>query len=270
MQIVRVPLYAAAVLFLFFLQAVVAWQQAIDSPPLQDSAYNSKAFLVSPAQAANLSSLLTEHRVVRLAPFDYSRPHGPLAPNLTLTSGMRLYGLPGTILPTIIVAPGTTNASISNVRVFGLLYFPPTPKYSPNTPTRNLTTAFVSFFSMSGCHVLFDGARVSDLLFVGLTELRLNGGGTRNEILPRKIGGVHVARGSSVTNCKFVRLMVHASIPTFTIDLAEDGDGSFAGNTILWENSLGAMQATYAVVGAEEFTALGSDVESYGACFDEQ
>ena len=109
---------------------------------------------------------------------------------------------------------------------------------------------------------------MSDLLFVGLVEL-MSPNRSRNETSPRRVGGVHVARGSSVTNCKFVRLMVHAWWPTFTIDLGQDGEGVFAGNTILWENSLGAMQATYAVVGADEFTAVGSDIESYGACFNE-
>ena len=45
--------------------------------------------------------------------------------------------------------------------------------------------------------------------------------------------------------------------------------GRFSGNTVLWENSLGAMQSTYRIAGAQEFTAVGSDVESYGACFQE-
>ena len=38
---------------------------------------------------------------------------------------------------------------------------------------------------------------------------------------------------------------------------------------MLWENSLGAMQATYLVRGAQELTIVGSDIESYGACAEE-
>jgi hypothetical protein len=78
-------------------------------------------------------------------------------------------------------------------------------------------------------------------------------------------GGIHVGGGASVTNCKFVRLMVHGWWPTFTVAMVSGDGGVFKGNAILWENSLGAMQATYNIVGAEEFTAVGTDVESYGS-----
>lgn len=78
-------------------------------------------------------------------------------------------------------------------------------------------------------------------------------------------GGIHVGGGASVVNCKFVRLMVHSYGPTLTVGLAPGDGGAFKNNAILWENSLGAMQATYIIAGAGEFTAVGSDIESYGS-----
>jgi len=100
--------------------------------------------------------------------------------------------------------------------------------------------------------------QVSDLQFVGATDLSIP-----SEAAPYAVGGVHVAPGSSVLDCKFTRLMVHAPWPTFSVS-GGAGGVEFRRNPILWQNSLGATEATYRIDGAQEFTVVGSDLETYG------
>jgi hypothetical protein len=234
---------------------------AVQRPPALDSAYDTDAFFVPASRWAELGALLAQHKTVRLAAADYTGGPRGGAPNITVTSGMKIYGLPGTRLPTIIVAPGSTGVMLHKLEVSGLLYFPPAA--ADNPPTQ-----FCSFFHISGPHVLFDGASVSDLQFVGLTDLGSPDPVPRDQSVAYTHGGIHVGNGASVINSKFVRLMVHNYCPTLTVAL-EPGKGEFRGNTVLWENSLGAMQATYRIAGAAEFTAVGSDIESYGSGFHE-
>ena len=110
--------------------------------------------------------------------------------------------------------------------------------------------------------------RLKVFLRAGLTDLGSPDPVPRDQSVQYTHGGIHVGNGASVLNSKFVRLMVHNYCPTMTVDL-DAGSGEFRGNTILWENSLGAMQATYKIAGAAEFTAVGSDIESYGSGFHE-
>ena len=172
---------------------------------------------------------------------------------------MRIYGLPGTKVPTLIVSPGSTQIMLANLQL-DLLVFP-THRGAAKGPT-----AFCSFFRLNGPHIAFQpGSRVTDLQFVGLTQLGSPDPVPRDQSVAYTHGGIHVGGDASVTNCKFVRLMVHAQNPTFTVALKPGDGGVFKGNAILWENSLGAMQATYNIAGADEFTAVGTDVESYGS-----
>ena len=235
--------------------------RAVQTPPSLDSPYDTDAFLVPASRWLELNALITQHKTVRLAAADYTGGPRGGAPNITVTSGMKIYGLPGTRVPTIIVSPGSTGVMLHMLEVSGLLYFPPA---SADTSL----TQFCSFFHISGAHVLFDGTRVSDLQFVGMTDLASPDPVPRDQSVSYTHGGIHVGNGAFVINCKFVRLMVHNFCPTLTVDL-EPGSGEFRGNTVLWENSLGAMQATYKIVGAAEFTAVGSDIESYGSGFHE-
>ena len=110
--------------------------------------------------------------------------------------------------------------------------------------------------------------KVNFVLRAGLTDLGSPDPVPRDQSVQYTHGGIHVGNGASVINSKFVRLMVHNYCPTMTVDL-DAGSGEFRGNTVLWENSLGAMQATYKIAGAAEFTAVGSAIESYGSGFHE-
>ena len=197
----------------------------VPSPPTQDTAYDTDAFYVDITQAKELGALLATHKVIRLGPFDYSKDpaldpqRAPPLPNITVSSGMRVYGLPGTGIPGVVVTPGSTAVLITTVRT-GLLYFPPA------APGPASVTKFCSFFHIEGAHVHFDGAVVSDLQMVGMTELGSPDRVSRPYLSPAyTVGGMHVGRGSSVTNCKFVRLMVHAPWPTLTVDLTDSATG---------------------------------------------
>ena len=243
---------------------------ALESPPLQTTAYDVAATLVPLAKADELAALLAQHKTVRLEGGDYTAgcARSGTCANLTLTSGvtfppvrsravacssvyycthfgvsriyhappagMALYGLPNTRVPTVIVQPGSTGIMLSKLQIAGLLHFPAAAQRDGLTPQP--TTSHCSFFHISGPHVLFEGA-VSDLQFVGLTEL---GAPQLPTGQPYKVGGIHVAASASVTNSRFVRCMVHAPWPTLSVAVDKQETGVFRGNTVLWENSLGA------------------------------
>jgi hypothetical protein len=77
---------------------------------------------------------------------------------------MTIYGLPGSKVPTLIVAPGSTGVVLSNLELDNLVF----PHHGESAIP---STRFCSFFHLNGLHVAFDGARVSDLQFIGLTKL---------------------------------------------------------------------------------------------------
>jgi hypothetical protein len=130
-----------------------------DGPPGQTSAYDASAFLVPASQVNNLSALIKLHTVVRLEAADYtaschgsSAPSGSTCANVTLVSGAMIYGLPGTVIPTVVVPPGSTGIMLTTLGISGLLYFPPS----------TARTTKCSFFRLAGPHILFDGAAVRD------------------------------------------------------------------------------------------------------------
>ena len=217
---------------------------APDAPPQQASAYDVDALLVPLTRAGDLARLLAQHKSIRLEAGDYTAAcaRTKSCVNLTLTSGMSIHGLPGTRVPTVVVQPGSTGILLSMLEIAGLLYFPAAA--GGEGAAAGAATSHCSFFHAKGCHVLFEGA-VSNLQFVGLTDLGAPER-PRDQSKPYTVGGIHVAAGASVTNCRFVRCMVHAPWPTFTVapTAGDGGLGDFRRNTILWENSLGAMQAT--------------------------
>ena len=90
---------------------------AVQRPPALDSAYDTDAFFVPASRWAELGALLAQHKTVRLAAADYTGGPRGGAPNITVTSGMKIYGLPGTRLPTIIVAPGSTGVMLHKLEV---------------------------------------------------------------------------------------------------------------------------------------------------------
>ena len=155
------------------------------------------------------------------------------------------------------MAPGSSGILVSMLTTRQLLF-----------PASSALTKDCSFFRIKGVRVTFDGAMASDLLFVRLPEMNApfisNGEENTTAIIG---GGINVINGASVTNCRFIQTMVHSPGATVSVKLLPREGGTFASNTFLWQNSLGAMQATYDVTGAQELTIVGSDVESYGAAF---
>ena len=205
---------------LVLLHAVVPAIPARAPPSLRD-AYNLSAHLVPPEAAASLQRLLDQHNAVRLLPGDYTpnctvvrvrnKPavtncSFPRA-NLTVRTGQQIWGLPGAILPDIVVEPGSENVTLSQLSFRdGMLYFAPGDK----------ATQYSTFHRINGAQVVFGaGANVSDCSFVGLTEVacRNCGGKQTAHSLAMNVGGIHAEAGSSVRNCKFIRSMVHAPWP---------------------------------------------------------
>ncbi len=91
---------------------------AVAEVPL-DRGYPQEAILVTKGNAANLQSLLTANKVVRLEPGqDYASNSnasvGPFSGPLVMTTGMRLYGT-GNRVPDITIAAGATDVVISHV-----------------------------------------------------------------------------------------------------------------------------------------------------------
>ena len=96
---------AAGALSLYLLAAAAAAQQQEQAPPPLDSTYDTDAFFVPPSRWVELGALLTQHKVIRLAAADYTGGPRGGAPNITISSGMKVYGLPGTRVPTIVISP---------------------------------------------------------------------------------------------------------------------------------------------------------------------
>eukprot|EP01048_Picozoa_sp_COSAG05_P009647 COSAG05_NODE_803_length_7215_cov_20.387858_4_plen_839_part_00 len=240
------------------------------APPSLREAYDLSATLVAPRDAANLQDILDQHNAVRLLSGDYTpncttthvRNQPPITDcsfpraNLTVRSGQQIWGLPGAMLPDIIVEAGSENVTLSELSFSeGMLYFAPGGK----------ATRYSTFHRIKGAHVLFGaGATVSDCSFVGLTEVSCRGCGDRltEHSLPMNIGGIHAEAGSSVTNCKFIRSMVHAPWALLTVRTKQ-----WVGNTFLWTNVLGSLQASFSATDAAELTIVGPDMETYGACW---
>eukprot|EP00039_Didymoeca_costata_P023100 m.5964 g.5964 ORF g.5964 m.5964 type:complete len:779 (-) comp3453_c0_seq1:107-2443(-) len=247
-----------ALLLVFF--HIVDIACCISSPPRITNAYDTTATLIPVDSASQLQQLISLHKVIRLESLDYTTiPNVP--DNVTVATGTIIYGLPGTKFPGIIIQPGSVNITISNIDT-KLLYFPPS--------ATNTVTKYCTFQRLVGPHVLFDNGKVSDLLFVSLTTMTAPF--VHNNSLYSQVGGgIEAIGNASVTNCRFIRSMVHSPGATLCVNLTlVDGHPSpngWRGNTLLWQNSLGAMQDTFYAHGADELTIVGSDVESYGAAF---
>ena len=122
------------------LAVTAADQSAPNAPPMLSVAYDLTAFLVPTSEAARLQALLDQHGSVRLLPGDYRptctttrAPHQPPftncsfpEANLTVRTGQRIWGLPGTRIPGVVVEPGAVGVLLSTLTLDGqTLYFPP-------------------------------------------------------------------------------------------------------------------------------------------------
>ena len=229
--------------------------------------FDASAFFVPPSAASALQQALASHGQVRLAAnADYTpncttdratRKRSCSFPeaNITVGSGQAIWGLGGTVVPGLVVEPGAQGVILSTLRTH-LLLFP---------GAAQATTRYSSFHRIQGAHVRFErGSSVADCSFVGLTELGVPNTPPRPSwhSTEFKEGGIHAAVGSTVLNNKFIRTMVHAPWPLLTVDTK-----SWRGNTLLWSNILGSLQTSYRASDAAEFTLVGADMETYGACW---
>ena len=242
-----------------------------EAPPLLKTGYDVSAFLVPPGEAPNLQAALDKHKIVRLLNADYTPAcvtvrtrHGAIRncsfpeANLTVGTGQAIWGLPGTVIPGVIITPGSKSIVLSTLSFRG--------ENSLIFPAGEATTRFNSFHRLQNVHVRFStGSKVADCSFVGLTELMarsVSGGKPAQHTTPFLEGGIHAEAGSSVANCKFIRTMVHAPWPLLSVRTS-----AWVGNSFVWSNVLGSVQASYSATDAAELTLIGTDMETYGACW---
>ena len=122
---------------------VLLWvaQMVASEPPALDSAYDFSAKYVPISDASGLQSALNDAAPcrLRLSAGDYSTDpsnSSEALPPLVLRSGCRIYGLPNTTLPTLIVPGGTHDVLVHNV-ISQSLQFQPGAVSSNNQKIRN-------------------------------------------------------------------------------------------------------------------------------------
>nr|MBA3938874.1 hypothetical protein [Planctomycetota bacterium] len=171
------------------------------------ASYPVDAFFLPSSQSAQLQVALDQNQVVRL---DHGRyDTGGLA-SITLRAGQRLYGLK-TIIPPVVVAPGTTGAVLSSV-IPGTLTF----------PASSLATAHNFFKSVTFSAIVGTGATLEANLFVDLA----------NDTIAFDTSG-----GGHLIDNRFVRTLGQGGSHFITVT----GDSGHAsqGNVFLWMNMLG-------------------------------
>ena len=100
-----------------------------------DRFYPLDAPLVTLANRAQIQNQLNTQGVIRLEGKDYRT--GNTLTNITVSSNMRIYGLPGTICPPFTIAPGSTGIVISCVTAD--LVFPPSALITTGNVFRRTT-----------------------------------------------------------------------------------------------------------------------------------
>lgn len=247
-----------------------------DDPPQLDTLYDTERFLVPVERAAELSLLLATHGQIRLESADYCA-ECPIDPatrrpqcawNISVGSGMSIQGLPGTSIPSVVIQPGSSGIALSGLNFCESAQTPVLlfPRQGAASPATRAST----FVRLHGMHVLFDGAAVDNLLFVGLGYLAVPHQPPAGSAYT--VGGLHIGPGSSVTNCKFIRTVVQAPWPTVTVSLAgtSEKQSKFRGNVFLWQNSnCMTTQASFIIDGVDELTIVGNDIEAYHAAIQE-
>ena len=193
-----------------------------------------EAFPLPVQRASELQQALDVHGAVRLAPGgDYRRATGVM-----LRSGQALYGVAGTRIGRLVIAPGATGAILSGV-VPDSLEFPPS-----QVPTRG--NCFERFGSRGVPQqpLTLRGAVVEGNLFLDAAQVIID-----------------TTRGGSVRNNRFVRTVVHGNSPALELSGSADGSDS---NVFLWTNVMSAIGDAIVVNGQANVNLIGLDgVDSF-------
>jgi hypothetical protein len=200
------------------------------------------AYWLPVSQKAQLQTVLDTYKIVALDAGDYNTG-GPAS--VTLKSGQRLYGDPSTtIVPTIIVAPGTTGAVLAYVTI---------PKTNTLTfPASASVTSGNCFESV----VCLGTSAVNSGIVVSNATLE-------NNLFLDVFGRIRADTRTSgyLRNNRFIRWRHHGYPDMLT--LSGDAGRSSYGNVFLWVNLLTSGGNTTGITNYQDLTFVGLDAESW-------
>jgi hypothetical protein len=221
-------------------------RKVVVQPPTEDNTKLSipaNAVLVPYSMRATLQAELDKHKIIRLEVGNYAYPNansgsqhtwGQKYPNLKITSGQQIYGLPGTSTTPMIIEPGSTGIFIRGIGAERIIF-----------PASNLVTKGNTFqklrytgLSCAGC-TLEDNA-FFDLSWTGFDFDFTSGGYMRNNRFTRTL-----MQGGKLQ----MKIWGHPSRTSY-------------GNVFLFVNFLTPENATD-IRNLDDFTIIGFDAESY-------
>jgi hypothetical protein len=227
----RLPRVADVFSCAFFLLATSCRAQVV-APLISSSAYPQSAYHLSVANRASLQSALNTYKIVRLdANANYAT--GGVS-QLSIGSAEKLYGLPGTVVPPIIVMPGTEGAVLSCLQTASVT-FPPSAEITHD----NL------FLSIKG------GAIAQNATL-------------NNNLVVDWYGGLSLDDSISghFKNNRFIRSLAHGSYNPYLLLKGNSNDPSF-GNVFLFYNFLTPPGDGATISGQTDITFVGVDGESW-------
>lgn len=127
-------------------------------PLISSSGYPVEAFLVPLVQARSLQDALDKHHVIRLESGSYA-VSGPAS--LIIKSDYKVYGLPNTVVPPIIVLPGTMGAVLSYLKTNSLTF--------PASTTSTHDNLFIAVNVAGGSRIAATNAVIENNLFLSTT-----------------------------------------------------------------------------------------------------
>lgn len=212
-----------------------AWYRSVQPVPFPDQLYDPSAYRVQIADAVNLQTLLDQHGSIRLEAKDYSIA-GPA--QLTLSSYQNIYGLPGTIIPKLIIPGGTQESLVSYLQAMGGIEFQPSA--IPCTGNH--------FRGISLTNLTVDNATLENNLFVGFQLTKVN---------------INNATSGYLRNNRFVRFTVHAAWPQLVMQGNTTAGFESYGNVFSWFNFLTPHGHATQLDNQQDLTFVGTDAESW-------
>ncbi len=196
-----------------------------------DGVFPAEAFLVTPADKAELQALLATHKVLRLAPGDY-REGGPAS--ITLASDQAIVSLVPSTFPDVVVAAGTTHARLQGVQYTNI-------RFAPGAASR-----YNCFYRLKAVRIEVTAATVERNLFVALAESTL---------------AVDTSADGLFADNRFIKLNSHGG--GLPIDIKGDAGRRSGGNAFLLTDSQTPPGSAFAITGQRDIAFVGVNVEAY-------
>jgi hypothetical protein len=207
--------------------------QALSAPPLiSDRGYPIDAYHVGVENKLLLQTALSSNLTIRLdANADYSASG---LPQLVISSGQRVYGLPGTVVPPIVVTPGTTMSVLSRLKSASVTF-----------PISSISTHDNLFLSINS-RAIAVGATLDKNLFVDWN------------------GGLQLDASSTgrICNNRFIRTLAHGNYNPYLL-LKGNAQNVSTNNVFLFYNFLTPPGNSTDLSGQQDLTMVGVDAEAW-------